>query len=615
MSGVLLRVAALRAEAGGRRLVDDVSFTLAAGRVLALVGMSGSGKTTIGRALLGEAGPGVRLTGRVEVAGRPVDPAHPPPAGTVGYVPQQPSAVLNPVRRVGTVLHEIARRHLPPGGTWRERRDRPRRAVREALRRVALPTDRDLLRRFPHQLSGGQQQRLVVAHALLAGAHLLVADEPTTGQDNLTRRDVAAELSALAGAGMAVLLLSHDLHLVRAVADEMLVLHRGRRVEAGPTAEVFAAPRHEWTRRLLAAPPADARPGTASCLTEDRPGTPSRLAHDRPGTPSRLAHDRHTAPSRLAHERPGTPPCLTDDRPGTPERPSLLAVADLVAEHTGGGRRRTVLTGVGLTLAAGECLALVGRSGSGKTTLARCVAGLHRPRAGTVRLAGRPLATTLDRRDRADLAAVQYVFQDARASFDPGRPVLDQVARPAVRLGGRSVGAAREAARAVLDRVGLAGHLVTRDPGRLSGGELHRAALARALLAGPRVLICDEITAGLDAVTRDRILTLVDELRRADGLALLVISHDREVVARLADRVAVLHDGRVVEDGPAATMLTAARHSLSRSLLHDAAQGARQPHPHGDVSPTPATARRPAPDQHRRTPMCGPTSTGKSQLE
>ncbi|WP_428962387.1 ABC transporter ATP-binding protein [Micromonospora fluostatini] len=554
MSGVLLRVAALRAEAGGRRLVDDVSFTLAAGRVLALVGMSGSGKTTIGRALLGEVGPGVRLTGRIEVAGRPVDPAHPPPAGTVGYVPQQPSAVLNPVRRIGTVLHEIARRHLPPGGTRRDRRDRPRRAVREALHRVALPTDRDLLRRFPHQLSGGQQQRLVVAHALLAGAHLLVADEPTTGQDSLTRRDVAAELSALAGAGMAVLLLSHDLHLVRAVADEMLVLHRGRRVEAGPTAEVFAAPRHEWTRRLLAAPPAETRPAA--------------------------------------------PPRLTDGRDGVRERPVLLAVADLVAEHTGDGRRRTVLAGVGLTLAAGECLALVGRSGSGKTTLARCVAGLHRPRAGTVRLAGRPLAATLDRRDRADLAAVQYVFQDARASFDPWRPVLDQVARPAVRLGGRSVGAAREAARAVLDRVGLAGHLVTRDPGRLSGGELHRAALARALLAGPRVLICDEITAGLDAVTRDRILTLVDELRRADGLALLVISHDREVVARLADWVAVLHDGRVVEDGPAVALLTSARHSLSRSLLHDAA------HPHGDVSPTPATPRRPAPDQHRRTTTC-----------
>ncbi|MFG1950297.1 ABC transporter ATP-binding protein [Micromonospora sp. NPDC048830] len=511
MTGAVVRVAGLWAEAGGRRLLDDVSFELAAGRVLAVIGASGSGKTTLGRALLGEPGSGVRLTGRVEVAGRGVTPAEPPPPGTVGYVPQQPSAVLNPVRRVGTVLHEIARRHLPSGGA---RRDRTRQAVRAALHRVSLPADRDLLRRFPDQLSGGQQQRLVIAHALLAGARLLVADEPTTGQDNLTRRDVAAELTALARGGMAVVLLSHDLHLVRTVADDLLILHRGEPVEAGPAAHVFDAPRHEWTRRMLAARPVGTRPSGG-------------------------------------------------------DRPPVLGIADMVAEHSGGGRRRTVLENVGLTLAAGECLALVGRSGSGKTTLARCIAGLHRPRTGTVELAGRPLAATLDRRDRADLAAVQYIFQDARASFDPWRPVLDQVARPAIRLHDRPVRAARAAARAALDRVGLAGHLVTRDPGRLSGGELHRAALARALLAEPRVLICDEITAGLDAVTRDRILDLVDELRRADDVALLVISHDRDVVARLADRVAVLHDGRVIENGPAATLLTSARQSLSRSLLHE----------------------------------------------
>ncbi|MEU6073876.1 ATP-binding cassette domain-containing protein [Micromonospora sp. NPDC047074] len=525
MTATVVRVAGLRAEAGSRPLLDGVSFTLAAGQVLAVLGASGSGKTTLGRALLGEAGPGVRLTGQVEVAGRDVTPTRPPRPGTVGYVPQQPSAALNPVRRVGPVLHEIARRHLPhscsprwPGttvGDLRARRERARQAVRAALHRVSLPADRDLLRRFPDQLSGGQQQRLVVAHSLLTGAHLLVADEPTTGQDNLTRRDVATELTALARGGMAVVLLSHDLRLVREVADELLVLHQGRPVEAGTAAEVFDAPRHDWTRRLLAARPAGTRVGAGA-------------------------------------------------------RPPVLGVGGLAAEHSGGGRRRRpVLEGVDLTLAAGECLALVGRSGSGKTTLARCVAGLHRPRAGTVELAGRPLAATVDRRDRADLAAVQYVFQDARASFDPWRPVLDQVARPAVRLHGRPAHVARSAARAALDRVGLAGHLVTRNAGELSGGELHRAALARALLAEPRVLICDEITAGLDAVTRDRILALVDELRRADDLALLVISHDRDVVARLADRVAVLHDGRVIEDGPAATLLTSARQSLSRSLLHE----------------------------------------------
>ncbi|MEV5822662.1 ATP-binding cassette domain-containing protein [Micromonospora haikouensis] len=527
-----VRVVGLDAEVAGRRLLAGVSFTVAAGEVLALVGRSGSGKTTAGRALLGEAGPGVRLAGRVEVAGRPVSPATPPPPGVVGYVPQQPSAALNPVRRIGAVLREVALRHTrperrtpggPPGDATARatvnRRSAVRRAVADVLARVDLPADREFLRRFPHQLSGGQQQRLVVAHALLARARVLVADEPTTGQDSLTRRDVAHELRTLADAGMAVVLLSHDLHLVRAVADRLVVLDAGAVVEAGPAADVLAAPRDERTRRLLAAAPA--------------------------------------AP-----------------RAAAPAAAPALRVGDLVAAHRAGARRRTVLRGVTAAVAPGGCLAVVGRSGSGKTTLARCVAGLHPPRGGTVGLGGRPLAGTLDRRTRADLAAVQYVFQDARASFHPHRSVLEQVSRAAVRLRALPPTRARDAARRVLGEVGLAADVVARRPDRLSGGELQRAALARALLAEPRVVICDEITSGLDTVSRDRIVALVDRLRRAHGLALVVISHDRDVVARLADHVVVLDSGQVVEAGPASALLTAARHPLTRALLHPSETGA-----------------------------------------
>ncbi|SCF08583.1 peptide/nickel transport system ATP-binding protein [Micromonospora haikouensis] len=528
-----VRVVGLDAEVAGRRLLAGVSFTVAAGEVLALVGRSGSGKTTAGRALLGEAGPGVRLAGRVEVAGRAVSPATPPPPGVVGYVPQQPSAALNPVRRIGAVLREVARRHTrperrTPGGPSGDaaaratvtRRSAVRRAVADVLARVDLPADREFLRRFPHQLSGGQQQRLVVAHALLARARVLVADEPTTGQDSLTRRDVAHELRTLADAGMAVVLLSHDLHLVRAVADRLVVLDAGAVVEAGPAADVLAAPRDERTRRLLAAAPA------------------APLA----------AASAAAAPA--------------------------LRVGDLVAAHRAGARRRTVLRGVTTAVAPGGCLAVVGRSGSGKTTLARCVAGLHPPRGGTVGLDGRPLAGTLDRRTRADLAAVQYVFQDARPSFHPHRSVLEQVSRAAVRLRALPPTRARDAARRALGEVGLAADVVARRPDRLSGGELQRAALARALLAEPRVVICDEITSGLDTVSRDRIVALVDRLRRAHGLALVVISHDRDVVARLADHVVVLDAGQVVEAGPASALLTAARHPLTRALLHPSETGA-----------------------------------------
>ncbi|WP_232377763.1 ABC transporter ATP-binding protein/permease [Micromonospora humida] len=512
--GTLLEVRDLTVTSGDTRLVDGVSFALPAGKILAVVGASGSGKTTTGRALLGD----VVHTGTVTLAGAPVTTRTPPPPGSVGYVPQQPGAALHPVRRIGAVLDEIARHHTP--GTGRSAR---RRAVTAVLDRVSLPTDRRFLRRFPHQLSGGQQQRLVIAHALLAHAVLLIADEPTTGQDALTRTDVARELTTLARDGIAVLLLSHDLHLVRAVADQILVLHRGAAVEYGTAADVLATPRHRHARDLLAAPPHP--PSTAT--RQDRP---------------------------------------------------LLHVAGLIAAHRDGGRRRDVLHDVTLTVPAGRCLAVVGRSGSGKTTLARCLAGLHPTRTGLVTLDGQPLAGHLDRRRPDELAAIQYVFQDARASFDPHRTVLDQTAAPARRLHDAPPAQARRTALDLLARVGLTEPTVTRRPDRLSGGELHRAALARALASRPRVLICDETTAGLDRLTQHGILTLLDELRHSLRLTVVVISHDRDVVAHLADHIVVLDNGTVVDHGLAEDLLHHAQHPLTRALLH--------PHPADDTAPT-----------------------------
>jgi peptide/nickel transport system ATP-binding protein len=459
----------------GKSLVDGVSFSLAAGEVLALVGASGSGKTTTGLALLGVHPPGASVSGRVEVSGR------------VGFVPQHPAAVLNPVRRVGSVLGEIA----------------AGRPVTDAVRRARL--DPALLRRYPHQLSGGQQQRLVLAQALVRDPAVIVADEPTTGQDAITRREIVAELAEVAGHGVAVVLLCHDLDVVRALADQVVVLRGGQVVEAGPASAVLTSPQHEYTRSLLAAQPA---PGAAAT-----------------------------------------------------ERPVRISTAGLTARHG----RTTVLHEVEVHAGVGECLAIVGRSGSGKTTLARCVAGLHPSSDGEVRLDGHPLRAR--RRSREELAAVQYVFQDARASFDHHRGVLDQISRTAVRLRGLSPASARAAAVATLAEVGLPEHTARRRPNGLSGGELHRAALARALLAEPRVLICDEITSGLDTVTRAGILDQLAELRHRHDLTLLLISHDLDVVARIADRVVVLDEGRVVEQGTAATVLRTPRHQLTRQLL------------------------------------------------
>ncbi|MBX7266470.1 ABC transporter ATP-binding protein [Micromonospora sp. Llam7] len=504
----MLQVRDLTATTVDRTLVDGVSFGLPAGEILAVIGASGSGKTTTGRAVLGEVTPGVTLAGTVTLAGQPVTTVTPPKPGTVGYVPQQPAAALNPVRRIGAVLHEIARHHAPG-----DSRSAHRRTVTAILERVSLPADRRFLRRFPHQLSGGQQQRLVIAHALLAHAVLLIADEPTTGQDALTRRDVARELTKLARDGIAVILLSHDLHLVRAVADQILVLHHGTAIEQGPAVEVLATPRHRHTRQLLATPPTR------------------------------------------------SPAVVREDRP-------LLQVTGLGAAHRDGARRRDVIRDVNLGVSAGQCLAVVGRSGSGKTTLARCIAGLHAAHTGRVTLAAHHLAARLDRRQPHELAAIQYVFQDARASFNPYRPVLDQTAGPAQRLRNATAEQARRVALHLLERVGLAEHTVAQPPDRLSGGELHRAALARALASEPRVLVCDETTAGLDRVTQHGILTLLDELRGSLQLTVVVISHDRDVVAHLADHIIVVDNGAVVDHGPADALLTHAHHPLTRALLH-----------------------------------------------
>ncbi|SFS31098.1 ABC transporter ATP-binding protein [Saccharopolyspora flava] len=480
MTGVEVR--GLTVTVGDRDLISDVSFRLTGGEITALVGESGSGKTTTALALLGETPPGAVLSGDVAVDGR------------VGFIPQQPAAALNPVRRVGSALAEVARLHVP--------KTQVRQRVLESLRRAQVPDGERYLRRFPHQLSGGQQQRVVLAQALIGDPALLIADEPTTGQDPVTRARLASEFRAVAEQGVAILLLTHDLDLVRALAHRVLVVEDGR-----------------------------VRPSDVESISEALPVAPA-------------------------------PP--QDAEP-------VLSVRDLTAGHRG----TDTLHDVSLQVAPGERLAVLGRSGSGKTTLARCLAGLHRYRSGEVRLGDEPLSPVLRRRSRSQLARVQYVFQDARASFSEFAPVLDQVARTAERL--RSLPRDRARARAAeeLAQLGIPEATARRTPAGLSGGELQRAALARAVLAEPEVLICDEITSGLDARRRADLLDVLAKLQHNTGCALLVITHDLAGVAGLAHRVLVLDEGRVVERGPASDVLTSPEHAITRALL-DAGSAGRE---------------------------------------
>ncbi|MFD0163095.1 ABC transporter ATP-binding protein [Streptomyces decoyicus] len=518
----IARLRDLRVEIGGRALVDGVSLQLVPGKITALIGASGSGKTTTGLALLNEYPPGAVVTGEVNV-----------PDTLIGYVPQHPATVLNPARPVAALLQDIARtqvRHLPR----RARRSAIRQRVLRALEQAQLSDGETLLHRYPHQLSGGQQQRVVLAQALLTGATTLVADEPTTGQDALTKQQIMSRLAALAGQGLAILLLSHDLDVVHALADDVHVMRAGRIVESGPPERLRLSPRHPWTRELLAAAdsaePPESVPAHRDAITVA-------------GTTG--AGTRRSDPeSPLAAQAP------------------VLQVRALTARHG----RSTVLHTTDLLLPPG-CTAVVGRSGSGKTTLARCLAGLHRTYDGEVVLDGAALPRSLRDRSREQLAAVQYVFQDARSAFDEHRPVLDQVSRSAIRLRKVPVPEALADAERVLGTLGLAGGLVRRKPAELSGGELQRAALARALLARPRVLLCDEITSGLDTVARRNLRTLLaDLLRTHPDLSLVLITHDRDTAA-LAARTAVLDHGRLVEQGPTDQLLTDPRHPLTASLL------------------------------------------------
>ncbi|MFI7066261.1 ABC transporter ATP-binding protein [Kribbella sp. NPDC050124] len=476
-----------------RSIVDNVSFSLTSGSVTALVGASGSGKTTTALALLGEQPAGATVTGEVHVD-RPV-----------GYMPQQPSSALNPVRRVGAVLREIARLHVP--------RPRVPQRVLQALQQAQLPDGEQLLKRYPHQLSGGQQQRVVLAHQLIGRPKVLIADEPTTGQDALIRRRLAGELRAVAEQGIAILLLTHDLGLVRMLADHVLVMNAGAIVESGPAGDLLAVPRHPYTQRLVEA--------------------------------ERIAAAPSPSPSPADRQEP------------------TVTVRDLVAGH----RRVDTLHEVSMEIWPGDRLAVVGRSGSGKTTLARCIAGLHPHGDGEILLGATPLSPLLRQRTREQLARIQYVHQDTRASFNEFVPVLDQVARTAERLRGVQRAVARRQALDDLDRLGVPEHVATRLPRSLSGGELQRAALVRAVLARPELLICDEITSGLDTVTQAELLDVLGTLQVRSGCALMLVTHDLSVVAGLMDRVTILDDGRIVEQGATAKVLANPAHLVTRALV------------------------------------------------
>jgi peptide/nickel transport system ATP-binding protein len=585
MSGdAVLRVEGLVIDvaATGARVVDDVSLVVEPGEVLGLAGESGCGKTTISLALLGYTRRGLRVrSGSVHVEGRSLldmdEGALEQARGSlVTYVPQDPGSALNPALRVGVQLEEALTFHAA-GGTADTRREQ----IGAVLKDVHLPVSRRLLRSYPHQLSGGQQQRVAIAMAIVNRPRLIVMDEPTTGLDVTTQAHVLQtiqEISRVHGGG--VVYVTHDLAVASTLAIRVAVMYAGRLAEVGPTAAVLGRPRHPYVRGLMqAVPDID---GSRSVV-----GIPGQAPEPRRRLEECLFAPR--CPLAVSRCRDGIPPA---EAVGPEHRVWCVRAADAVAAATAPGQQlgraraqtdaplltiddldasyggRRVVADVSIAIAEGASLALVGQSGSGKTTLARCIAGLHTEHTGTISLAGAVLAPSARARPQAARESIQYIFQNPYSSLNPRRPIADTIAQPlhyaASRPGGAEIAARVDDA---LASVSLTASVKTRFPHELSGGQRQRVAIARALIVEPRLLVCDEVTSSLDVSVQAVIIELLDELRRERGLSLLFVTHNLALVHSVADDIAVILDGRVVERGKVGDVLTAPQNDETRTLV------------------------------------------------
>lgn len=575
-----LRIENLRldVEATGNDIVDEVTLSIQPGRVLGLVGESGSGKTTIGLAVLGHARRGVRIAGgAIHIGDTQMlqlgeDDRRRARGSLVSYVPQDPASSLNPALRIGVQLMEVLEAH-DFGGSDDARRAR----VKEMMGEVLLPQDDDYLQRYPHQLSGGQQQRVGLAMAFACRPSVIVLDEPTTGLDVSTQEHVLATIRTLTREhGVAALYITHDLAVVADLADDVAVMYAGRVVEEGPVREIFRNPAHPYTRHLVAAAP-DIAGGKHMVGLVGRAPQPGKRPHGCAfALRCQLAEDRcrEAFPSVVSvgdsHGarciRIGQVPAATIAAPlMRGERRAAEAV--LVASGVSAGYAgKTVVHDVSLTLRKGECLALVGESGSGKTTVSRAIGGLLRQWSGSITIEGKELGRTARSRSVEERLGIQYVFQNPYGSLNPRKTVRESISRPLL-IAGKSKNEADVAVQDVLSKVSLPNSYANKYPDQLSGGERQRVAIARALVSNPTVLLCDEVTSALDVLVQASIVDLLGRLRKELGLAMLFVTHNLPLVRSIADEVAVMSEGRIVEFGTAEEVIGNPREEYTKRLI------------------------------------------------
>jgi peptide/nickel transport system ATP-binding protein len=557
LSGLTVRFPARR---GMVEAVCGVDLDLIPGRVLSVIGESGSGKSTVLLALAGLLSSRAQVTGTLSLNGREGNlltdsGARTGVAGrTIGMIFQNPGASLNPVLTVGDQIDEVVKAH----------RGLSNAAAREEtlslLTRVGIGDADSRALAFPHQLSGGLKQRIAIAAALAGRPRLILADEATTALDATVQAQILDLLLDLVDReGLGLVLVTHDMGVAGSVSDEIAVMYAGKLVEYGAARAITASPVHAHTVTLLtSALPLD----VATEQSTEPLSIPS--IGERTGPSVQTEGSACPVTRKLPTVIPG--PRSTNDLLKADTGMTELVLTGITRIFGTGKRRAVAADRVDLTVRAGETVALVGESGSGKTTLARIAVGLDRPDAGTVTLGGRLLTDARGRMDRATRAQIQMVFQDPLASFAPHRSVGASIEVP-LRIQSKLSGRARRArVLELLRAVGLNENHAVRAPGALSGGQLQRAAIARALATDPAMLICDEPVASLDVSVRAQVLEVLAKLQRDCGLGILFVSHDLGVVQRIADRTLVLYLGRVVEEGQGPDLWRFARHPYTRAL-------------------------------------------------
>ncbi|SFJ14913.1 ABC transporter ATP-binding protein [Celeribacter neptunius] len=516
----------VRQDGGEAVLVDNLSFALGRGETLALAGESGSGKSLTSLAIMGLLAPGLRVSGGAvrlrdtDLTALPESALRGLRGNRVAMIFQEPMTSLNPILTIGAQLTEAIRAHEPVSKS-----DARVRAL-EALKAVRLSQPEKRMTQYPHELSGGMRQRVMIAMALALEPDVLIADEPTTALDVTVQREVLDLLRDLQREhGTAIILITHDMGVVAEMADRVVILKQGQMVEVAPVRDLFAAPKKQYTRDLLAAVPRLGDGSSAQALPEPVSQTPIASLSEvkvrfdiRGGILSRVTHRVHAVEN------------------------------------------------VGFNVYPGETFSLVGESGCGKSTIAKALVGLV-PHLGRIELNGHVLGGLSAQDQKALRRDVQIVFQDPMAALDPRMRVGDLVAEPLLIHGIGSSESRRATARELFDRVGLSPDWIDRYPHEFSGGQRQRICIARALALRPKLIICDESVSALDVSVQARVLDLLKSLQADFGVSYLFISHDMAVVENISDRIAVMYLGQIVEMGTRAQVFGNPQHSYTKRLI------------------------------------------------